>query len=187
MELCEFQKIDPSNNLVMPWLTHPALDEICKWNLSNKKVLEYGSGYSTLWWANKCQELVSIEANEQWYLQILSKLQHDIINPKGLVDYHFRPVNEGDQSKIDLYTAIPTDFLPDIVVVDGILRYECMLKALTLPRPLTLIVDNWRQDYVFICRAAEDLMKDYEGQFFVQPDHKNHEGRPWTTAIWHLK
>lgn len=179
-ELCFGQKIDPENSLVMPWFTHPALDEICKWDLKNKKVLEYGAGASTLWWGNKCKEVYSIEANSDWFLIVN--------NQKPLnVGISFRPCNEGDQTYIDFYTSIPSDFIPDIVVVDGILRYECILKALALPRPLILIVDNWQQDYVFICPAAEEAMRGFVGQFYVQPDHKDHEGRPWTTAIWHLK
>lgn len=181
MELCEFQKIDPSNNLVMPWLTHPALDEICKWDLKNKKVLEWGAGASTLWWASKCKEVYSIEANENWF-SLINRQKPDNV---GL---SFRPCNEGDQTKINFYTAVPKDFIPDIVVVDGILRYECILKALTLQRPLTLIVDNWKQSGIFMCPAAEDVMRDYEGAFHEQADHKDNDGiNKWKTAIWHLK
>lgn len=185
MQLCDFQKIDPSNNLVYPWYTHDALKEIETWDLKDKHVLEYGAGLSTFWWADKAKAIVSIETNREWFEKIYTKLP-----PNAQI--YLREFNEGDQSKIEEYTNIPTSFVggdefkPDIVVVDGILRYECILKALTLPRPLTLIVDNWDQDYVFICPAAETVMKDYEGKFFVQHDHKNHEGKPWKTAIWHL-
>lgn len=180
MELSEFQKIDPSNGICYPWLTHPALAEICKWDLKDKKVLEFGAGISTLWWGNKCKEVYSIEANQEWFLLIQKELPSN-----AYISY--RPCNEGDQSKVDFYTSVPTDFNPDIVIVDGILRYECILKALTLQRPLILIVDNWQQDKVFICPAAEEVMKEYEGHFYIQPDHKDHEGRPWQTAIWYLK
>lgn len=175
------QRIDPTNGLVEPWLTNPAMDMIKTWDLAGKKVLEWGAGSSTLWWACKCKEVYSIEANEGWYTTVHNKM------PAIGCSISFRPVNEGDQTKIEYYTEIPEHFNPDIVVVDGILRYECMLKALTLPRPLTLIVDNWQQDRVFICPAAEELMKEYEGKFYIQPDHTDHEGRPWCTAIWHLK
>lgn len=179
----EWQKIDPDNGLVMPWYTHPALDEIKNWHLKDKTVLEYGAGASTIWWGDKCKSVFSIEANKEWF----EKVGEAVKASNGFIALEYRDCNEGDQTKIDFYTQIPDWIEPDIVVVDGILRYECILKALTLPRPLTLIVDNWQQDYVFICPAAEEVMKDYAGQLFIQPDHKNHEGRPWTTAIWHLK
>lgn len=203
MELCEFQKIDPSNRLCFPWLTHPALEVISKWNLDGLSVLEYGAGLSTLWWADKCSDVTSIEANYEWALKVyhnalsngykgIGEIKHEstyfpLKNGGKRIHLVYRQCNEGDQSKIEYYCGLPVGFSPDIVVVDGILRYECILKALTLPRPLTLIIDNWQQDYVFICPAAEEALKNYEGQFYVQPDHQDHSGRPWQTAIWHLK
>lgn len=180
--LSDFQRFDPTNNLVEPWLTHPALDIIKGWDLSDKKVLEWGAGLSTIWWADKSKYVMSIEADHKWFAEIVNlKNEHGF---QGKAEIHFRNVNEGDQTKIDFYTEVPAWYTPDIVVVDGILRYECILKSLTFPRPLTLIVDNWQQDYVFICPAAEELLKSFTGNVYVQPDHTNHEGRPWATAIF---
>lgn len=176
----EWQITDPENGLTMPWYSHPALEEIRKWDLADKRVLEYGAGASTLWWGSKCKQVYSIEANEDWFLRI-----NELRPPNVAVS--LRSCNEGDQTKIEFYTSIPDDFIPDIVVVDGILRYECILKALTLPRPLILIVDNYMQDYVFVCPAAEEALEDFEGKHYFQPGHTDHSGRPWQTAIWHLK
>lgn len=183
-ELSFGQRIDPSNGLIEPWLTNPAMDVIKQWDLKNKEVWEWGGGMSTIWWASKCKRVITIEANNQWFQTIEGQVKHWGLKNVVLVP---RNVNEGDQSRIDEYTWIPDMYRPDIVVVDGILRYECILKALTLPRPLTLIVDNWQQDYVFICPAAEEALKKYKGEFYIQPDHTNHEGHPWCTAIWHLE
>jgi len=182
--LCDFQRFDPTNNLVEPWLTHPALDVIKSWDLSDKLVLEWGSGLSTVWWANKCKHVMSIETDPIWFAEINKRLMaDDLINKTNLF---CRNVNEGDQSKIDFYTEIPAWYNPNIVLVDGVLRYECILKALTLPRPLTLIVDNWQQDYVFICPAAEKALEGFTGNVYIQPDHTNHEGNPWATGIWSI-
>lgn len=183
--LSEFQRFDPTNGLVEPWLTHPALDVIKSWDLFDKRVLEWGSGLSTLWWADKCARIMSIEANGKWFGDI-----HSLLLEKGLkhkADIIYRPTQEGDQSRTAFYTEVPAWFNPDIVVVDGVLRYECILKALELPRPLTLIVDNWQQDYVFICPAAEEALRSFTGNVYVQPDHTNHEGRPWATAIFNIE
>jgi hypothetical protein len=182
--LSDFQRFDPTNNLVEPWLTHPALDVIKSWDLHDKNVLEWGSGLSSAWWADKCKEVITIEANPNWWQLVVKLVQEE----KKFTNAHilYRNVHEGDQSKIDFYTEVPAWFKPNIVVVDGILRYECILKALELPRPLTLIVDNWQQDYVFICPAAEEALKGFTGNVYVQPDHTNHEGRPWATAIFEI-
>jgi hypothetical protein len=183
--LSDFQIFDPSNNLVYPWLTHPALDVIKTWDLSDMLVLEWGSGLSTLWWADKCKYVMSIEANQQWFADVVHRKNELGLQEKA--EIHFRNVHEGDQTKIDFYTEVPAWFQPNIVVVDGILRYECILKALELPRPLTLIVDNWQQDRIFICPAAEKALEGFTGNVYVQPDHTDHEGRPWATAIFNIK
>lgn len=183
-QLCFGQKIDPATWHLFPWFTHGALDVIDSWYLPDKKVLEYGSGSSTVWFAVKAKEVVSIEANSEWYGKVVQELnQHNLFHKVNLL---LRQVNEGDQTKIDYYTAIPEGFSPDIVVVDGILRYECILKALTLPRPLTLIIDNWQQDYVFMCPSAEVALAGFSRKLFIQPDHTEHEGNPWCTAIFEI-
>ena len=51
-ELVEWQVID-ENGLVMPWWTHPFLDVLKTWNLSNKNWLEFGGGKSTTWLRSK--------------------------------------------------------------------------------------------------------------------------------------
>lgn len=183
--LSDFQRFDPTNNLVEPWLTHPALDEIKGWDLSDMQVLEWGAGLSTIWWADKCRHVMSIEADGKWFVDINERLIEKELKHK--VDLIYRPTNEGDQTKIDFYTDVPKWYTPDIVVVDGVLRYECILKALTLSRPLILIIDNWQQDYVFICPAAEKALEGFTGNVYVQPDHTNHEGRPWATAIFYIE
>lgn len=183
--LSDFQRFDPTNNLVEPWFTHPALDVIKTWDLSNKLVLEWGAGLSTLWWADRCKYVMAIEADPTWFADVIRlKNEHGF---QSKAEVHFRNVHEGDQTKIDFYTEVPAWFQPNIVVVDGVLRYECILKALTLPRPLMLIVDNWQQDYVFICPAAEEALKGFTGNVYIQSDHIDHSGRPWATAIFNIE
>lgn len=181
MELCEFQKIDPSNGLIYPWLTHPALDEIGKWDMSDKIIWQWGSGLGDLWLAKKGAVLHSVERNSEWY----NKCYERAVEARASIIFYPRFVNEGSGHEQE-YTFIPEWIRPDIFIVDDAYRYECILKAIE-HKPCTLIIDNWQQDYVFICPAAEEALKDYEGQLYVQPDHQNHEGRPWTTAIFHLK
>lgn len=175
----EWQIIDPDNGLCMPWFTHPCLEELRKWDLKDKRVVEYGAGNSTIWWGQKCKEVFAVEANNQWYIEVRKQMPAN-------VTLELRCVNEGDQSQVEFYTAVPDGFIPDIVVVDGILRYECLKKGIELlsPHGGIIIADNWKQDYVWICPACEELMKPYEAKICVQENHTNHEGNPWKTAIF---
>jgi hypothetical protein len=181
-ELVEWQIIDDTNGLCYPWFTHPFLEVLKTWNLKDKSVLEYGGGRSTLWWASKTKQVHTIEANGMWAKEIVEALAVNGLQNTTVIH---RPVNEGDQSKVDYYTEIPDGCKPDIVVVDGILRHECLLKALTLKRPLIVIHDNWQQDG-FVCPASEEAVKDLVTNNFIQENHTDNHGRKWATAYWNL-
>lgn len=51
----------------IPWLTYPAIDFLAQLDYSDKRVLEYGSGASTLFWARRAAEVVSIETDADWF------------------------------------------------------------------------------------------------------------------------
>ena len=62
------------NGLPIPWYTYPAIEYIRQFDYSGKRIFEYGSGNSTLFWANLCFRLVSVEDNKRWYEKIKKKL-----------------------------------------------------------------------------------------------------------------
>lgn len=173
MELSFGQRIDLENGLVESWFTHGALDEIKKHDLSDKVIWMWGAGMGDAWLAKRCKELHIVERDHNW-----------LINQAIGVKYYHRPCNEGSGSQ-DMYCEIPPDVRPDVFIVDDAYRYEAILKALEY-KPCTLIVDNWQQDYVFICPSAEDALKDYNRRLFIQADHTDHEGRPWCTAMFEI-
>jgi len=185
-ELVDWQKIDPSNGLCYPWLTHPFLQVLERWDLSNMRVVEYGGGRSTAWLRKKCEIVVTIETKWEFYMEIKAECaEHQLSN--GLV--LLKEVNEGDRTKERQYVEAPMEFVGeltyDIVIVDGIFRYECMRYAIDilLQKGGILIVDNWHQDG-FLCPACEDLVRDYEGYIFPQEDHTDHHGNCWKTAYF---
>jgi len=183
--LCDFQIFDPTNNLVFPWLTHPALEVIKSWDLADKLVLEWGAGLSTLWWADKCKYVYSIETNQQWFADIVARKNELGLQSKA--EIHYRNVHEGDQTKIDFYTEVPAWYQPNIVVVDGILRNECLIKGIEILSKNNggiIIADNIFQDYVWLSPASLEIIAPYNPILYEQPDHANHEGNKWKTAIF---
>lgn len=175
---CEWQRLDPQLGIVQPWFTHPALDVVQSWNLADKTVLEWGGGCSTVWWARRCKRVYTIEAHREWADAIAQWLSSRGI---GNAEVHCRWPDPEEE-----YLRVPDDLQPDIVVVDGSSRSACIRKALSLPRPLMLIVDNWQQDGVYIDEEMEREMSVYRGRSYRQPGHVDHQGRPWKTAIWRL-
>lgn len=179
--MVEWQRKDKRSGLIQPWLTHPALDEIEKWDLFGKTVLEWGGGWSTVWWASRAKRVVTLENKAEWCAVLnhtfsLQLRSNGTVLHRTWLEVAANPIPE----------ECPR---PDIAVVDGVARDECVMAALKLPRPLILICDNWRQDEAWPT-APETIkaMEPYEscGEFFVQENHKPGFGNKWTTAIWWL-
>lgn len=184
-ELVEWQKYAP-NGLVYPWWSHPFLAELETWDLVDKVWLELGAGRSTAWIRSKCKWVDSIEADEEWAAQA----ERDCyFNGMGNGRIFSKTLPDGVQDrKQEFFDLFPGDVVYDIVSVDGIWRFESLQWALNhfKGRGGIIIADNWQQDFVWISPRAEELMKPYEIHRYVQPDHINHEGRPWNTAFWNI-
>ncbi len=175
---------DGVTGIIQPWFTHPALDVVERWDLRGKSVLEWGGGFSTLWWADRVgpsgrvhtveHAMYATDPHGAWYERLVDAAA---------------PLPHVSVVRVDDGYALPPAGRWDVVVVDGEpthLRTKCIESALTLPRPLILICDNWQQDYVYVDEESDAMMRPYAGEFYVQQDHIDHAGRPWQTAIWRL-
>lgn len=174
------QRLDSRFGLIMPWYTHGALDALLAMSFADKAVLEWGGGASTFWWSRVARKVHTIEAHKEWADWIAATA-----TARGFDNVS---VERRWPEPIDEYLAMPSGLMPQVVCIDGSARTQCLEQALTLPRPLTVIFDNWQQDFVYIDERAEQMMEPYRacGRFYVQSDHTNHHGRPWQTAIWSL-
>ena len=182
--LVQWQLYDAEVDAVYPWLTHPFLEWLKKQDFSNKRVLEFGGGRSTRWWRKRAKWVTTIDANVEW--------SHIIANDCEGLDNGVlisNQINEGDWTRADEYVNQGDEYGDyDVVVNDGILRYEVLLKALSMKRPLLLIADNWNQAFVWISPSSVELMKDEEIHVFEQTDHTDNDGiNKWKTVYWELK
>ena len=189
--LCQWQVLDTEINCVYPWFTHPFLEVLKTWDLSETIVLEYGGGRSTAWWATRAYAVVTVEANPVYVRSISEELMDKKLFSKAVI--LSRITNEGttDPAMVDYYVNAPDNYFIShhfgIVVVDGIMRHECTVKGVEILQKTggKLIVDNWQQDG-FVCPASEEFMKPYDMHLFVQEDHTDHNGRKWATAYWEI-
>ena len=181
MELCFGQRYDEELGILEPWYTNPCMDKIKTWDLSGKVIVEWGGGASTIWWAKKAKEVYSVDHNYEWAEFVATRKSENVKS-------YFVDTHEGDQSdKRDMYVKNPLFPLnPNICIVDGIHRYECAEHAVKFLKPEMLIIDNHQQDYVFICPALDELLKGVKMERFIQPNHTEHSGKPWATAIFYL-
>jgi hypothetical protein len=59
----------------IPWFSYPAINFLNQYDLTDKKVFEWGSGNSTLYWARRCLRVVSVENDYQWYKKFTKKIK----------------------------------------------------------------------------------------------------------------
>ncbi|HAJ60075.1 MAG TPA: hypothetical protein DCP31_13100, partial [Cyanobacteria bacterium UBA8543] len=70
---CEQQMcVDKSGNPI-PWYTYPAIEYLNQLDFTDKKIYEYGSGNSSLFWAKRAKYVTSVENNQDWYSLIKNK------------------------------------------------------------------------------------------------------------------
>ncbi|MFD1142280.1 hypothetical protein ACFQ4C_14230 [Larkinella insperata] len=112
----KWQSIDKSSKPI-PWYTYPAIEFINQLDLSDKRVFEYGSGNSTLFWASRCRKVVAIEDDKKWYDTIRTRLPQN-------VDYRLI------ENKDEYVTAIQQfPDLFDIIIIDGKYRFDCTANS----------------------------------------------------------
>lgn len=116
-----------------PWLCREAVHILDDWLRSDDAMAEFGSGRSTLWFAQRVGHLTSVEDDRSWYDQTQATLA-DL----G-VDYRFCAGR-------DAYVGVAESFEPaslDVALVDGSWRDQCALAMVTALRPGgLLVIDN---------------------------------------------
>ena len=114
------------------------------------KVLEFGSGRSTLWWLKQnILELVSVENDKNWH-SMVSKLTNKK-NEKLRYFYNTDVLNYCTPMGNEKY---------DLIVVDGTWRYEC-LKSITINNchnETVIYLDDSDKD-----STIDDAYKTYPG------------------------
>jgi len=123
----------------IPFLGSSAIRRIRRLITSESRVLEFGSGMSTIWLARRCGFLHSIECDSSWFSHVDSRLRR-----AGLrnVRYELRPPT--DNFDIPQYD----DGYFDFALVDGEARSKCVSVAVQKVKPGGYIyLDNSDSDF----------------------------------------
>src|SRR5437867_1026631 len=51
----------------LPWFTYPAIQFLLLKDLAERRILEWGAGQSTLFWAKRAKEVLAFEADPAWF------------------------------------------------------------------------------------------------------------------------
>lgn len=144
----------------IPWYSYPCIDFLKFRRFDDKRVLEFGGGNSTLWWASRCKEVVTLEGNKEWFERIKDKMP-------GNVDLRYVPEISRESNAAEVAIALqshaPASF--DVVVIDGLYREEMIPIAIKYLATDGAIICDDSQGYEFYerFRGSAFLRVDFFG------------------------
>ncbi len=106
---------------VQPWLSYRAAAEIARLLDKSSRVLEFGAGMSTPWFAARCGLVVSLESDPAWFKRVRNMLQR-----RGLDNAQVLLRSVEDYPNLGDFDTASFDF----VLVDGPRRSACVSAAL---------------------------------------------------------
>ena len=120
-----------------PWLTRQSVHILADLLQDTDTGLEFGSGRSTIWFAQRTSRVISIEHNFKWYQSVGQKIQD--LNLESKIDYRYCDNIADYVGQIDSLEDNSIDYC----LIDGKARDECTLKVLPkLKHEGILIIDN---------------------------------------------
>lgn len=162
-----------------PWLSPAATLFFEKWLHKDQFMAEFGSGLSTVFFAKRVKEIVSIEHYDPWYEKVV-----DIFKNENITNIDYRLIKEDKNittdeeimkeiapfnpsflvksSFKDYYSALsdkPDEHF-DVILVDGRARPECVFSALDkLKSGGLMVLDNSERDRY---KVVFDLLKKWD-------------------------
>ncbi|MFC1537987.1 FkbM family methyltransferase [Candidatus Latescibacterota bacterium] len=142
----------------IPWMNYQTVQFLEKRLKSDFTLFEYGSGFSTRFWAGHVKQVISVEYDKHWFSAVKENIPE-------IVTLIFREKDvDGDYCR----TIIEMNRLFDIVIVDGRDRVNCVkqsINALT-ERGVIVLDDSQRKPYreavTFACENGFRAL-DFEG------------------------
>lgn len=138
----------------IPWISYPALRFLERRVQPQMQVFEFGSGYSTLWWAARVKKVIACESDPKWHAQLHERAPAN-------AEIVLAPVED--------YPSViqPHGAVFDIVTIDGGDRCACAEAAPAALSSSGIILwdDSDRPEY----RPGLELLRDrgFAGLEFV--------------------
>lgn len=162
-----------------PWLTEGAIHFLESFIRPGFRVLEFGAGASTLWFARHGCWVMNYESDSNWQ-NIVSGLLGESVSKVALFNWH--------ENLPEQLLSIYEPELFDLVLVDGQSRRQCILASIPLVRPGgVLMIDN--ADWF----ACEPIMQEFHRRMHDwnytvsaqrRPDKFGFTYGDWSTAWW---
>lgn len=131
----------------VPWVTYPFIDFIEKRLDKTLKVYEFGSGFSTLFYATRTHNITSVEHNLDWYKKMKS-----LAPSNAEIVFCAEDINGLYSKSIGMKNEVY-----DVIIVDANDRINCTKQALSAlsVKGVLVLDDSDRYEY----EEAFDFMK----------------------------
>lgn len=133
----------------IPWMNYPVINFLDERLSSEHIVFEYGSGNSTKWFSGRVKAVTSIEHDSEW---------GEIVKP-GLPSNSTLELHTTKEEYINSLSEFSIrESPPDVVIVDGKWREECIREAIGVLKESSVVVvdDCDREEYTAGIKALED-------------------------------
>lgn len=193
-----------------PVIANGAVEWLKEHLTSDTQMFEWGSGGSTIFFAERVSKIISIEHNDAWYGRVQETLEAAELTDR--CELHYLPPLVLPQSQqltgreASSRATVPGSYVSrhfpeytfrdyvghiktypgsyfDLVLVDGRARASCILDAIPKIRPRGHLVldDAARKAYL----PAMDLLKDWDVLTFQGPAPNRDPNRDMrTTLVW---
>lgn len=112
----------------LPWYCYPCIDFLSARDFSDKRILEFGGGNSTLWWAKRAASVLTFEGNEGWAERIKKDAPSN-----ACINF----VSDAETKNIRVKDSF------DVVIVDGLDRGKALEIAVDVVTETgAIICDN---------------------------------------------
>jgi hypothetical protein len=136
-----YRRLRPVNskNEPIPWVTYSFIDFIEPRLNSQLTMLEYGSGYSTLFYSKKLKHVHAVEHDEPWFKEMSGQM------PPNVSLSHIALDTNDKYASFARNTALKFD----IIIVDGRDRVNCIKQSIDSLSSAGVMVldDSEREEY----------------------------------------
>ncbi len=180
----------------IPWLVFDSIDFLQNWLKPTMLVVEYGSGGSTLFFAQHVNKVSSLEHDREWFSitkaaiesDRLNNVDYKLIEPAADKSYEYKSYlnptdclsarTEFKGKNFSSYVKAINEFKDkaiDLVVVDGRARQSCIAYSIPkIKKGGILLLDNADRDYYLLSNPEMNDKnkwdrKDFLGHFPFAP------------------
>lgn len=137
----------------LPIFSYPAIEYLRQLDFSRCRLFEYGSGGSTAFWSRRFQHVWSVEHNPDWFARLQARALPNVT-----------AILEPGHAYPDRIYEVAEPL--DVIIIDGIARFDCAFRAIDRIRPGGLIIlDNsdWHPATAQRLREADLIQVDMAG------------------------